>query len=98
MSRWTPCKRRDFIRKLRKLGFEGPYSGTRHQFMVWKQNRQFVYLTNILTGITIVHNICLWKRLMTGLQINLIGEKLAYIHLHYRFSFVQEMNPNTWCL
>jgi predicted RNA binding protein YcfA (HicA-like mRNA interferase family) len=39
MSRWTPCKRSEFIRRLRKLGFEGPYSGTRHQFMVYKQNR-----------------------------------------------------------
>jgi hypothetical protein len=39
MSRWTPCKRREFIRKIRQLGFEGPYSGTRHQFMVWKQHR-----------------------------------------------------------
>lgn len=39
MSRWTPCKRRDFIRKIRKLDFEGPYSGTRHQFMVWEQHR-----------------------------------------------------------
>jgi hypothetical protein len=24
---------------LRQLGFEGPYSGTRHQFMVFKQSR-----------------------------------------------------------
>ena len=24
MSRWTPCKRRDFIRRLRALGFDGP--------------------------------------------------------------------------
>jgi hypothetical protein len=39
MSRWTPCKRRDFIRKIRKLDFEGPYSGTRHQFKVWEQHR-----------------------------------------------------------
>lgn len=39
MSRWTPCKRRDFIRKIRELGFEGPFSGTRHQFMVWQQQR-----------------------------------------------------------
>ena len=37
MSRWTPCKRRDFIRRLRKLGFDGPFSGTRHQFMVCQQ-------------------------------------------------------------
>ena len=39
MSRWTPCKRSEFIRRLRKLGFDGPYSGTRHQFMVYQQHR-----------------------------------------------------------
>ena len=39
MPRWTPCKRRDFIRKLRQLGFDGPYSGTRHQFMIYQQHR-----------------------------------------------------------
>ena len=26
MSRWTPCKRRDFIHRLRKLGFDGKIS------------------------------------------------------------------------
>jgi len=35
VSRWTPCKRGDFIRKRRRLGFEGPFAGTRHQFMIW---------------------------------------------------------------
>lgn len=39
MSQWMPCKRRDFIRRLRKLGFDGPYSGTRHQFMIYEQHR-----------------------------------------------------------
>ena len=39
MSRWTPCKRRDFIKKLQKLGFEGSFSGTRYQFMIFKENR-----------------------------------------------------------
>ena len=34
MSRWTPCKRSDFVRRLRMLGFEGPFSGTRHQFLI----------------------------------------------------------------
>ena len=33
MSRWVPCKRRDFIQRLRKL------SGARHQFMVYEQHR-----------------------------------------------------------
>jgi hypothetical protein len=39
MSQWRRCKRREFIRRLRKLGFDGPYTGTRHQFMVYKQHR-----------------------------------------------------------
>ncbi len=39
LNRWTPCKRRDFLTKLRNLGFEGPYSGSRHQFMVYKEHR-----------------------------------------------------------
>jgi hypothetical protein len=39
MSRWNPCKRSDFIRRLRQLGFEGLYSGAKHQFMVYGQHR-----------------------------------------------------------
>ena len=39
MSRWTPCKRSDFIRKLRRLGFDEPFAGSRHQFMVFTQSR-----------------------------------------------------------
>ena len=29
-----PIKRQDLIRFLRKLGFEGPYTGSKHQYMV----------------------------------------------------------------
>jgi len=29
-----PIKRSDLIRNLRKLGFEGPYTGGKHQYMV----------------------------------------------------------------
>jgi len=39
MSRWTPCKRRDFIRRLRALGFDGPLAGTRHSFMIYESYR-----------------------------------------------------------
>ena len=39
MSRWASCKRREFIRKLRELGFDGPFSGSRHQFMVFEKHR-----------------------------------------------------------
>ena len=39
MSRWTPCKRREFLRRLLALGFDGPFSGARHQFLVYEQHR-----------------------------------------------------------
>jgi predicted RNA binding protein YcfA (HicA-like mRNA interferase family) len=39
MSRWLPCKRNEFVRRLRNIGFEGPFSGTRHQFMLYQQQR-----------------------------------------------------------
>jgi len=39
VSRWTPCKRRDFVRRLRSLGFEGPCQGSRHQQMTYKTYR-----------------------------------------------------------
>jgi hypothetical protein len=39
VNRWKPCKRREFIRRIQKLGFDGPFSGTRHQFMVYEQHR-----------------------------------------------------------
>jgi predicted RNA binding protein YcfA (HicA-like mRNA interferase family) len=39
VSRLNPCKRTDFIKKLRKLGFDQPRSGTRHQFMIYQQYR-----------------------------------------------------------
>jgi predicted RNA binding protein YcfA (HicA-like mRNA interferase family) len=29
-----PIKRNDLIRYMRQLGFEGPYSGGKHQFMI----------------------------------------------------------------
>ncbi len=33
MSRWHPCKRKDFIKKLRQLGFDAPEPGGRHFYM-----------------------------------------------------------------
>ena len=39
MSQWSPCKRSDFIRKLRRLGFEGLYSGSKHQYLVYENHR-----------------------------------------------------------
>ena len=34
MPKFGPISREDFIRYLRQVEFEGPYSGGRHQFMV----------------------------------------------------------------
>lgn len=34
MPPFGPVKRTDLIRYLRKLGFGGPYSGGKHQFMI----------------------------------------------------------------
>jgi hypothetical protein len=39
MSQWNPCKRSDFIRRLYELGFAGPYSGAKHQFMIYERHR-----------------------------------------------------------
>lgn len=34
-----PISRKDLIRYLKKLGFEGPFSGGKHQFMLKEQLR-----------------------------------------------------------
>jgi predicted RNA binding protein YcfA (HicA-like mRNA interferase family) len=34
VPRFGPIKRRDLIRHLQQAGFDGPYSGGKHQFMV----------------------------------------------------------------
>jgi predicted RNA binding protein YcfA (HicA-like mRNA interferase family) len=34
MPPFGPIKRKDLIRHLKEFGFEGPYSGGKHQFMV----------------------------------------------------------------
>lgn len=41
MPPFEPIKRRELIRYLRKLGFEGPYSGKKHQFML-KDNLKLI--------------------------------------------------------
>ena len=35
----NPCKRRIFIKRLKKIGFIGPYTGTKHEFMTYKNHR-----------------------------------------------------------
>jgi len=33
LNKLTPVSRRDLIRRLRKLGFDGPYPGSKHEVM-----------------------------------------------------------------
>ena len=39
MPRLTPVSRRELIRRLSKLGFEGPFAGGRHEFMARETRR-----------------------------------------------------------
>ncbi len=54
MSRWIPCKRREFIRRLRVLGFDGPFSGARQLRMMLRE-------TAIILGRDI--SLAEWERL-----------------------------------
>ncbi len=44
MSRITPVSRGDLIRRLKKIGLDGPYPGSDHDFMVRGDN--FVRIPN----------------------------------------------------
>ena len=35
-GRLTPCSRREFVRKLKALGYDGPFVGGKHEFMAAK--------------------------------------------------------------
>lgn len=39
MSRMTPLSRKELIRRLRRLGFDGPYHGGKHDFMLRTSDR-----------------------------------------------------------
>jgi hypothetical protein len=39
LSKWNLIKRRDFIRRLKALNFTGPFSGSKHQFMIFENHR-----------------------------------------------------------
>lgn len=40
MTKWKPCKRRDFVRRLKSLGFNGPFPGGSHKHMTY--GRRFI--------------------------------------------------------
>ncbi|MCP6718327.1 MAG: type II toxin-antitoxin system HicA family toxin [Patescibacteria group bacterium] len=44
MPKLSPLSRRILIKKLRKLGFSGPYSAARHEYM--KRNNEKIFVPN----------------------------------------------------
>lgn len=44
MSRRRPCKHKDFGNKLRQIGFDGHFSGTKYQLMIDKWHRLTIQL------------------------------------------------------
>ena len=42
MHRWVPCKRKDFISKLEKLGFSNLETGSRHGVMRYGSHKQII--------------------------------------------------------
>ena len=41
-NKLMPCKRKDFIKKLVKLGFSNPEAGARHQIMRYESYKQVI--------------------------------------------------------
>lgn len=46
MPHFGPVRRKDFIRFLKELGFSGPYSGGRHEFMVRESDKLRLAIPN----------------------------------------------------
>jgi len=44
-GRLLPCSRAEFIRKLRKLGYDGPFAGGKHSYMT-KEGHPTVTIPN----------------------------------------------------
>jgi len=46
MPRFGPIRRKDLVHFLKELGFSGPYSGGRHEFMVRESDRLRLAIPN----------------------------------------------------
>jgi len=40
MPSFAPIKRKDFIKTLKRAGFEGPFAGGRHEFLIKGELRE----------------------------------------------------------
>jgi len=50
MPQFGPVRRKDFIRFLKELGFTGPYSGGKHEFMLRETDRLRLTIPNPHSG------------------------------------------------
>ena len=46
MPQFGPVRRKDFVRFLKELGFTGPFSGGKHEFMVRETDRLRLTIPN----------------------------------------------------
>lgn len=69
-TRWVPCKRREFIRKLRRLGFEDPYPGARHQVM-YRDRARLVLPNNAEYSVQQVRQLVTQVKALLGREVDL---------------------------
>lgn len=50
MPQFGPVRRKDLVRFLKELGFSGPYSGGKHEFMVREADRLRLTIPNLHSG------------------------------------------------
>ena len=70
MPTLTPCKRREFIRKLRALGYDGPFQGGNHGYMVRSQRATKPGAKTITVPNTDIDDIGLLARILRNAGID----------------------------
>jgi hypothetical protein len=65
----SPCKRRDFISKLKSLGYDGPYPGGNHGYMVRSQRATKPGAKTITVPNTDIDDVGLLGRILKSAKI-----------------------------
>ncbi len=69
MPTLTPCKRREFIRKLRALGYDGPFAGGSHQSMSRSKTATKPGAQTVTVPNTDIDDVGLLKRILRNAKI-----------------------------
>jgi predicted RNA binding protein YcfA (HicA-like mRNA interferase family) len=70
MAALRPCKRRDFIRKLRALGYDGPFPGGSHQSMSKSKNSTRPSAQTVRVPNTDVDDVGLLRHILRNAKID----------------------------